>query len=169
MPRKVKACQLVAATRSTPGLCGNLCPREGGVARRKTQTYGVRDPCGPRRAPRGAPQTAFVRRRAALSGLRSKKDLRSSASSWQGFVVSPGGAPASPGCLICVTKPAGAAPHPASRRLMVRPSRRTRWMQDKGEFVGGDNSPRIRHSGASRNPGQQASGLVAPGPRLPPG
>jgi hypothetical protein len=37
-----------------------------------------------------------------------------SASSWQGLVVVPGGAPLPPECLTCVAKPAGAAPRPAS-------------------------------------------------------
>jgi hypothetical protein len=37
-------------------------------------------------------------------------------------LVVPGGAPAPPECSICEIEPAGAAPRPASRRLMMRPS-----------------------------------------------
>ena len=43
-----------------------------------------------------------------------------SASSWQGLLVAPEGAPTPPECLVA-TRPAGAAPRPASRRLMKRP------------------------------------------------
>jgi hypothetical protein len=62
---------------------------------------------------------------------------RSSASSWQGPLVVPGGAPAPPECRLCVSRPAGAAPRPASRRLMRTPLKRTRWMQDRCGFGGG--------------------------------
>ena len=48
---------------------------------------------------------------------------KSSASSWQGLLVVPGGAPMPPEYLTCVAKPAGAAPRPASRRLMNAPLR----------------------------------------------
>jgi hypothetical protein len=43
-----------------------------------------------------------------------------SASSWQGLVLVPGGAPMPPECFVA-TKPAGAAPRPASRRLIIAP------------------------------------------------
>ena len=36
--------------------------------------------------------------------------------------MDPGGAPMPPELPVCETSPAGAAPHPASRRLMMRPS-----------------------------------------------
>jgi len=50
--------------------------------------------------------------------LSSKRSDRTpppvaSASSWQGLLVAPGGAPTPPGCLTCVVKTAGAAPRPA--------------------------------------------------------
>ena len=43
-----------------------------------------------------------------------------SASSWQGLLVAPQGVPLPPECLVA-TRPAGAAPRPASRRLEKRP------------------------------------------------
>ena len=43
-----------------------------------------------------------------------------SASSWQGLLVAPEGAPMPPECLVA-TRPAGAAPRPASRRLIETP------------------------------------------------
>jgi hypothetical protein len=56
---------------------------------------------------------ALVRRRAALStggGWVFAQAPRPSASSWQGAVVPPGGAPTPPECVVCETTPAGAAP-----------------------------------------------------------
>ena len=74
-----------------------------GMARRKTHTYGVRltfpETAGAsRRAIRGVlfgvgPRFRPVRR-------ASKAPTEPSASSWQGLLVVPGGAPAPPGCLI---------------------------------------------------------------------
>src|SRR5688572_9859671 len=52
-----------------------------------------------------------------------------SASSWQGLVLVPGGAPMPPECRIAI-QPAGAAPRPASRRLMSAPFEWTRWVHD---------------------------------------
>jgi hypothetical protein len=43
-----------------------------------------------------------------------------SASSWQGLLVAPQGVPLPPECLVA-TRPAGAAPRPASRRVEKRP------------------------------------------------
>ena len=60
------------------------------------------------------------RRRAALHP-RSSRNRGLQASSWQGLVVDPGGAPAPPECSCCVHESAGTAPHPASRRLMIAP------------------------------------------------
>ena len=70
-------------------------------------------PCGTR-APSGAPVRGRFRQRAPLSSKRSDRTPPpvASASSWQGFVVSPGGAPMPPERLVA-TRPAGAAPHPA--------------------------------------------------------
>jgi hypothetical protein len=98
-------------------------PQDEGVARRKTQTYGSAILMGPRRAPHGAPIATFVRRRALLSiGLTAlnrrvagQRKAKSSASSWQGLLVVPEGAPAPPECRFCVNQPAGTAPRPASR------------------------------------------------------
>jgi len=63
---------------------------------------------------------------------------KSSASSWQGLVMGTGGAPTPPECLACVAKPAGTAPHPASRRLMKTPLKRMRWVQRKRGLAAGD-------------------------------
>src|SRR4029078_4701658 len=60
---------------------------------------------------------------ALLSSGPSRKRIaptEPSASSWQGLLVAPEGAPMPPECLVA-TRPAGAAPRPASRRLMKRP------------------------------------------------
>ena len=58
-----------------------------------------------------APVSAPFQRRASAAA----KDLTStSASSWQEAVVPPGGAPTPPGCVLCVSTRAGAAP--AARR-----------------------------------------------------
>src|SRR5437667_7717938 len=65
-------------------------------------------------APLGAPPRRFPSgARAALStagGWVFAQALQPSASSWQGAVVPPGGAPAPPECVVCETTPAGAAP-----------------------------------------------------------
>src|SRR6185312_4232565 len=70
-----------------------------------------------RRANHGvaAPGPAFVR-----SVAQRIAPTEPSASSWQGLLVAPEGAPMPPECLVA-TRPAGAAPRPASRRLMKRP------------------------------------------------
>src|SRR3990172_1554210 len=120
------------------------------MARRKTQTYGVRDPfpgrggrlsarhmrscseavahaicgvfsrhTGPRfrrkcpaavLCPVGVPLSASTDKRG--DSRRLVWTLRSSASSWQGFIVSPGGAPAPPECLVDEPDPRGTAPPP---------------------------------------------------------
>ena len=71
-----------------------------------------------RRANRGR-----LRHRALLSSGPSRISAPTdpSASSWQGLLVAPEGAPTPPECLVA-TRPAGAAPRPASRRLMMAPS-----------------------------------------------
>jgi hypothetical protein len=111
-----------------------------GGARRKTQTYGVREPStGPRRAPLGAPQAAFsLRRQAALSRFRSapcrttgaKPGSSSEAVAQRSTVsqllagtrIGPGRSPGAARVPTLRDRPAGAAPRPASRRLMMRPS-----------------------------------------------
>jgi hypothetical protein len=115
-------------------LARHAFPRRG-MARRKTQAYGIRDPCGPRRAPLGAPYRGGSRRRAPLHP-RSSRGL--AASSWQDLLVGPGGAPAPPECSYCVHEPAGTAPRPAQRTPREAPFSRTRWMHDNVSAEGGD-------------------------------
>jgi hypothetical protein len=121
------------------------------VARRKAQTYGVRGSSSElRRAPLGAPHalvlmryrasrylSAWSRRAtsahahfatlsAAGRALRCRRNAGRSASSWQGFVVSPGGAPMPPEGLVAYEPRRRRAPSrlttPHERAL-----RRTRW------------------------------------------
>jgi hypothetical protein len=62
-------------------------------------------------SPAGAPLGALLRRSPYGVGPRfPAASRRRSASSWQGIVVSPGGAPTLPECALCVSAPAGAAP-----------------------------------------------------------
>jgi len=151
-----------------------------GMARRETQTYGVRIRCRTRRAPRGAPHTLSVRYRASrcLSAMRGRApsacDLRRlrrrarfdcraqggrsptarehiSASSWQGLLVVPGGAPLPPGCFGAREKPAGAAPRPAVTTPRENaPSSGRGEADDTAGPRAGDN--RRRHPGESRGP-----------------
>ena len=113
--------------------------RRRGMARRKAQTYGVRDPCGARRAPFGAPH-AFKQRSGSACYLRAcgisgtghryrvlprgtreaGSATRPSASSWQGLVVVPGGAPRRPSASCCEKSPRAPHPVPRSRHLMSR-------------------------------------------------
>ena len=138
------------------------------MARRKAQTCGVRASFREtRRAPFGAPHAlkqrklapeahaicGNLRRRAALSPQVSRAGpelpsgfaparlvwtLRSSASSWQDLLVGPGGAPAPPECLACVTRPAGAAPRPAIKTPLERAPQRTRCCELNRAWQGGD-------------------------------
>jgi hypothetical protein len=127
---------------SPTGLAPNgLGPK--GAARRRAQTYGVRIRCRIRRAPSGAPQALLVRYRASrlsagcvaqLERMLISRRLPTagpafrcrrvgaglSASSWQGLLLVPGGAPMPPECRVA-TLPAGAAPRPASWRPMSAP------------------------------------------------
>jgi len=109
--------------------------REGwkGVARRKAQTYGV----AALAEPRGRLSARHMRSSSeavahaicsvcsapgpAFGDGCTRKGRRSSASSWQGLLMVPGGAPMPPECRLCVRQPAGAAPRPGSRRLMNAP------------------------------------------------
>jgi hypothetical protein len=59
--------------------------------------------------------------------------LRSSASSWQGFIVSPGGAPAAARVPGSEPSPRGAAPHPACTTPRDSAPQRMR----RAEFMGG--------------------------------
>jgi hypothetical protein len=95
------------------------------MARRKAQTCGVRvrlpDAAGAsRRANHGVLTTA--------AGLAFRKPgfPSRSASSWQGLLVVPGGAPLPPECSCCVHEPAGAAPRPAIKAPLERAPQRTR-------------------------------------------
>ena len=78
-------------------------------------------PCGTR-APRGAPIADVSGNGPCFRPVRraSNAPTDPSASSWQGLLVAPEGAPMPPECLVA-TRPAGAAPRPASRRLMIAP------------------------------------------------
>ena len=86
-----------------------------GMARRKAQTYGsailLRIAAG---ASRRASCGRF-RHRAPLSSKRPDRTPPpvASASSWQGLLVVPGGAPMPPECPACARQPAGTAPRPA--------------------------------------------------------
>jgi hypothetical protein len=64
---------------------------------------------------------------------------KSSASSWQGLLVVPGGVPMPPECSCCVHEPAGAAPRPASRTPRDAPFKWTRWVQHNWGWERGDN------------------------------
>jgi hypothetical protein len=80
----VEACVVVAARRIAPACCQRACPllRDGpngppqdeGMARRKAQTCGVRDPCGARRAPLGAPHALILVRYRASRYLSACSD-----------------------------------------------------------------------------------------------
>jgi len=102
------------------------------------------------RAERRKPMVSCLAARGRLSARQSQR-LRNtgprfplpamagrSASSWQGLLMVPGGAPMPPECLVA-TRPAGAAPRPASRRLMMRPQW-TRWVQDRRGLARGDKA-----------------------------
>ena len=100
-----QTCALLSATHARPGC-------EGGWRAEKRKILWL-VPCGTR-APRGAPNRGRLRQRALLSSgpSRSNTPTEPSASSWQGLLVVPEGAPLPPGCLVA-TRPAGAAPRPA--------------------------------------------------------
>ena len=91
------------------------------MARRKAQKSLWLVPCGTR-APRGAPITASFGSGPRFSPVCRASTRRPSLQPAPGrdSVVVPGGAPTPPECLVA-TRPAGAAPRPASRRLMIAP------------------------------------------------
>ena len=117
-----------------PGNCRRGKNRHAGSLPRRVRVRGVRGdgapksakslwlvPCGTR-APSGAPITAVAATGPAFvrSVAHRIAPTDPSASSWQGLLVAPEGAPMPPECLVA-TRPAGAAPRPASRRLMNTP------------------------------------------------
>ena len=126
-----------------------------GMARRKAQNpYGS---ClAARGRLRGAPITAFPATGPAfVRSARANAPTDPSASSWQGLLVAPEGAPMPPECLVA-TRPAGAAPRPASRRLMKRP------LDGRGGCIISEVRETVimrgqltqsRHPGESRDPG----------------
>jgi hypothetical protein len=134
-----------------------------GVARRKAQTYGVRDPRGSRRAPLGAPHAlkqqsgsaCYLRCFLRYSPGRAFRPAngRSVSQLLAGPRNGPGRSPGAarvPGSRQA--EPASIAPRPASRRLAKRPQR-TRWMQCKRIARGGDNGgTRSRHASFRRKP-----------------
>jgi hypothetical protein len=114
-----------------------------GVARRKAQSIVVRamrHAGAPRRASRGvrpAPGPAFRFGHCAQLGQRPIAPVQMSASSWQGLVVAPEGAPAPPEC-----DPAKIARRRRTPSRFTTPHdrapQRTRWMQDIGVGECGD-------------------------------
>jgi len=90
-------------------------------------------------APRGAVSPNVPRRSRGMARLSARRWRRShsgtgprfasirlelrmaSASSWQGSVVTPGGAPAPPECVACEPRPQAPHPAPPRRRLAKRP------------------------------------------------
>ena len=137
-----KTCVPLSATRHSVRGLSFFPSNMRGVARRKAQNLWLRIRRRTRRAPLGAPVATFsgtgprfpVRasrssrpallrppKRASRRREAGSATPKSSASSWQGFVVSPGGAPVPPECLVDEPDPRGTAPRPASRRLMRTP------------------------------------------------
>jgi hypothetical protein len=92
----------------------------------------------------------YAGRRAALSP--EIRCFRSSASSWQGLDSGPGRSPGTARVPGLRTRPAGAAPRPASRRLARAPLKRTRWQQDRCGFGGGDYFQLLRPGSNATDP-----------------
>ncbi len=145
----MKAHVSVAATRVASELCQRAGPRTDFIRRgwraekRKPVGSCLRHAGASRRATRGD-----LQHRAPLS-VAGRSAAGQSASSWQGLIVVPGGAPMPPECRIAI-RPAGAAPRPASRRLMSAPFEWTRWGESMRVSESGDNH--TRHTGESRYP-----------------
>src|SRR6185312_16123114 len=116
-----QACGLLAATLMRPEYEGDGAPKSANLVARDRRIA---------RAPRGAPITAFSGTGPCFRPVRAQANAPTdpSASSWQGLLVAPEGAPMPPECLVA-TRPAGAAPRPASRRLMKRP------LEGRGEGI----------------------------------
>ena len=119
------------------GSCQRAVPSafrpEGGWRAEKRKSYGVRV-----RAPRGAPITAFSGNGPCFRPVRrtSNAPTDPSASSWQGLVVAPEGAPMPPGCLVA-TRPAGAAPSSRFTTPHDRAPQWTRYVHDTRALQGG--------------------------------
>ena len=90
------------------------------------------------RAPRGAPITAFSGNGPCFRPVRraSNAPTDPSASSWQGLLVAPEGAPMPPGCLVA-TRPAGAAPSSRFTTPHDRAPQWTRYVHDTRALQGG--------------------------------
>jgi hypothetical protein len=114
---------------------------EGRWRAKKRKTYGVRIRCRTRRAPLGAPQAAI-----SSTGPRFPLPAMAgqSASSWQGLIVVPGGAPMPPECGCCVIRPRAPRPVPLLQRLAKAP------------FVGrgGASVSEVRSAGIKRGQGR---------------
>jgi hypothetical protein len=123
------------AMRSASGLC-DLSTLIGmrGVARRTAQIECVHLRCRRWRAPSGAPHAAISNTgpRFPLPTLAGR-----SASSWQGPVVAPGGAPMPPECRTAI-RPAGAATRPAAATPRDDALKRTSWGHGTPGLEGGD-------------------------------
>jgi hypothetical protein len=116
---------------------------------------------GSRRAPLGAPDAAsLLLRRAALFGFPGSRSNRppSSASSWQGLIMVPGGAPPPPECSCCVHEPAGAAPRPAYATPRESAPQRTRWAEFNAGWRRGDSFVRLVPIPAEVESGMRAVG-----------
>jgi hypothetical protein len=74
----------------------------------------------------------------ALKARGRSRNIRSSASSWQGLVVVPGGAPVPPECPACEPDPRGAAPRPALTTPRESAPQRTRWPESNVSSQAGD-------------------------------
>jgi hypothetical protein len=153
-----KACGLLAATRERPGFESNpsilrdgpsaLLRMRGERRAEKRNPYGSVPVAG-----HGGRLSARHTRRWSAAGpaLRCRRNAGRSASSWQGLIVVPEGAPSRPGALACETRPAGAAPHPAFTTPRDDAPQRMRWPECKGGAAGGDKFS-LRHTGESRYP-----------------
>jgi hypothetical protein len=75
---------------------------------------------------------------AAGPALRCRRNAGRSASSWQGFVVSPEGAPSRPEADGATHRPAGAAPHPAFTTPRDSAPQRMRWPESSAGAARGD-------------------------------
>jgi hypothetical protein len=113
--------------------CGDL--RRAGPA--FAQRYPASDP---HTVSSPSPFLRFVRRLGRSDRRRLGWTPRSSASSWQGFLVSPGGARRRPECRSCVTCPQGhRTPSRHSQRLATAPLQKDEVVQSLWEaWRGGD-------------------------------
>ena len=147
--RSNKACGLLAATLTRPECEGDGAPKSA------KSLWLV--PCGTR-APRGAPIAASSGNGPCFRPVRraSNAPTDPSASSWQGLLVVPEGAPLPPECLVA-TRPAGAAPRPAfaTPRESAPQKDEVGCIVSEVQSVGivGGITHHSRHPGESRDPG----------------